>query len=71
MNKTTQKRATQVFITASILFGVIGILVILTASGPNTPDTWLNELLIKLLFADVFVLLPAFAVSVAGKYLSK
>lgn len=71
MNKSTQKRATQVFITASILFGVIGILVILTASGPNTPDTWLNELLIKLLFADVFVLLPAFAVSVAGKYLSK
>ena len=71
MNKSTQKRATQVFITASILFGVIGILVILTATGPNTPDTWLNELLIKLLFADVFVLLPAFAVSVAGKYLSK
>ncbi len=71
MNKNMQKYATQVFIGASVLFGVIGILMVFTAFGRNTPDTWLTELLIKLLFTDVFILLPAFALSVAGKYLSK
>lgn len=66
-----QKIATSVFMYASIAFGIIGISVILTSSGPDTPDTPLQELLIKLLFATVFILLPAFALSVAGKYLKK
>lgn len=39
-----QKIATKIFIYASIAFGVFGILVILTASGPNKPDSELNEL---------------------------
>lgn len=64
-----QKIATQVFIYSSILFGIIGMLVILTASGPNQPDSWINELFIKLLFVTVFVILPSFALSIAGKYL--
>lgn len=64
-----QKIATKIFIGASILFGVIGILVVITASGPDTPDTYLTEVLMKLLFATVFIILPSFALSLAGKYL--
>lgn len=67
--KTMQKIATRVFIIASVVFGIIGILVVVTAGGPDTPDSTLSEVLIRLLFADVFILLPAFALSVAGKYL--
>ena len=66
-----QKIATRVFIYASIAFGVIGILVILTGSGgPDKPDSPLFEFLMKLLGVTVFVILPSFALSVAGKYLS-
>ncbi len=64
-----QKIATKVFICASITFGVIGILVVLTASGPDKSDSAINQMLIRLLFANVFIILPAFALSVAGKYL--
>lgn len=66
-----QKIATKIFICASIVFGIIGILIVLTASGPDTPDTPLSEMLIRLLFGTVFVILPSFALSVAGKYLEK
>ena len=65
-----QKIATRVFIYASVTFGIIGILVVLTASGQNEPDSSLNELFIKLLFINVFIILPSFALSVAGKYLT-
>jgi hypothetical protein len=64
-----QKIATRVFICASITFGIIGILVVLTASGPDKPDSNLSQLLIRLLFINVFVILPSFALSLAGKYL--
>ena len=64
-----QKIATRVFIYASVTFGIIGILVVLTASGPDKPDSATSELFIRLLFINVFVILPAFALSVAGKYL--
>jgi hypothetical protein len=65
-----QKIATRIFTYASIVFGVVGILVVLTASGPNKADSALSELLIKLLFVTVFIILPSFALSVAGKYLN-
>lgn len=65
-----QKLATKVFVVASIAFGVIGILVVLTGPGPNKQDTALGQLLIRLLFLTVFIILPAFALSVAGKYLN-
>jgi hypothetical protein len=65
-----QKIATRIFIYASLVFGVIGILIVLTASGPNAPDSALSQMLIRLLFASVFVILPSFALSVAGKYLN-
>lgn len=65
-----QKIAIKIFIYASIAFGVFGILLILTASGPNKPDSELNETTIKLLFTTVFIILPSFALSIAGKYLN-
>lgn len=65
-----QKIATRIFIYASIIFGVLGILVVLTSSGPDKPDSVLSETLIKLLVITVFIILPSFALSVAGKYLN-
>jgi hypothetical protein len=65
-----QKIATRVFICASISFGIVGILLVLTAPGPDTPDTTLTHVLIRLLFISVFILLPSFALSIAGKYLN-
>ena len=65
-----QKIATRVFIYSSITFGILGILVVLTGSGPDKPDSAISELLIKLLVINVFIILPAFALSIAGKYLN-
>ncbi len=65
-----QKIATRIFICASIAFGIIGILVVITASGADTPDSHISEILIKLLFATVFIILPSFALSLASKYFS-
>ncbi len=65
-----QKIATKVFIYSSIAFGIVGILIVLTAGGPDTPDTPISEMLIRLLFATVFIILPSFALSVASKYLN-
>jgi Na+/H+ antiporter NhaA len=64
-----QKIATKIFICASIAFGILGILVVLTASGPDKQDSKLSEMLIRLLFVTVFIILPSFALSIAGKYL--
>jgi hypothetical protein len=65
-----QKIATRVFIYASITFGILGILVVLTASGPDKQDSTLSQVLIRLLFATVFIILPSFALSIAGRYLN-
>ncbi|HSW66458.1 MAG TPA: hypothetical protein VLI54_04960 [Bacillota bacterium] len=65
-----QRIATRVFICASISFGITGMLVVLTASGPDKPDSNISQILIRLLFANVFIILPAFALSIAGKYLN-
>ena len=65
-----QKIATKVFICASIVFGVLGILIVLTGSGPDRPDSALSEILLKLLVITVFIILPSFALSIAGKYLN-
>ena len=69
-NQGMQEIATRVFIIASVIFGIIGIVLVLTAPGPNTPDTTLTHVLIRLLFVDVFIILPSFALSIAGKYLN-
>jgi hypothetical protein len=65
-----QKIATKIFIYSSIVFGIIGILVVLTGSGPDAPDSNLSKIFIRLLFATVFVILPSFALSIASKYLN-
>jgi len=65
-----QKIATRIFIYASITFGILGILIVLTASGPDQPDTTLSQILIRLIFINIFIILPALALSVAGKYLN-
>jgi hypothetical protein len=65
-----QKIATRIFIYASVTFGIVGILVVLTASGPDEPDSSLSEIFIRLLFINVFIILPSFALSIAGKYLN-
>ena len=65
-----QKIATKVFIYSSLVFGVVGILAILTSSNDDSKSSDLNIALMKLLFITVFVTLPSFALSVAGKYLN-
>ncbi len=65
-----QKAATRTFICASIAFGIIGILGVLTSSENDNEGSDLNKLLMKLLAISVFVILPSFALSVAGKYLN-
>ena len=65
-----QKIATQIFIYSSIIFGIIGILVVLSGSGPDKADSRVSEILIRLLFVTVFIILPSFALSLAGKYLN-
>jgi len=66
-----QKISTSVFICASVVFGMIGLLIVFTSSGPDHMDTVWDQTLVKLLFTCVFVILPSFALSVAGKYLSE
>lgn len=66
-----QKIATKIFIYASVTFGVLGILVVLTASDRDADASDLNKLLFKLLFITVFIILPSFALSLAGKYLKR
>ena len=58
-----QKIATKIFIYASVLFGILGIINIFTQ-----PDE--DSLLFKLFISTVFVILPSFALSIAGKYLN-
>lgn len=67
-----QKIATKVFIIASLAFGIIGILFVLSLplKSDNTASDY-SHILQKLLFICVFVILPSFALSLAGKYLKK
>jgi len=65
-----QKIATKVFIYASIVFGALGILQVLTLPNKDSDASDLNRVLMRLLMATVFVILTSFALSVASKYLS-
>ncbi|MBP9667252.1 hypothetical protein KBD87_00390 [Candidatus Saccharibacteria bacterium] len=65
-----QKIATKIFILASITFGITGIILVITATGPDQADTPLTKFLTRFLMANVFVILSSFALSIAGKYLS-
>lgn len=63
-----QKIATKIFICASIAFGIIGIILAITG-GLDGEQTVLSEVLARLLQVTVFIILPSFALSIAGKYL--
>ena len=63
-----QKIATYVFIYASIAFGIIGFS--LALMGEQSDNMEPNRTLARLLMTTVFIILPSFALSVAGKYLN-
>lgn len=65
-----QKIATRVFIYSSVAFGIIGIFRVLTLSEDGGDNSDLDIILMKLLLTTVFIILPSFALSVAGKYLN-
>ena len=65
-----QKIATRIFIYASITFGVLGILMVLTGTDPDDKSHGLELIITKLFMTSVFVILTSFALSVAGKYLN-
>ena len=65
-----QKIATRVFIVASIVFGVLGIVQVLTMPESDNDMSDFNRIITRLLMATVFIILPSFAVSIAGKYLN-
>ncbi|HET7673715.1 MAG TPA: hypothetical protein VFK11_04365 [Candidatus Saccharimonadales bacterium] len=65
-----QKIATKVFIGASVVFGICGIYMVLTETDPGSGETGLSLVISKLFMVSVFVILPSFALSVAGKYLN-
>jgi hypothetical protein len=64
-----QKIATKIFISASIAFGIIGILLIWVGGSDGNNPSLLNQTLHNLLLTTVCIILPSFALSVAGKYL--
>jgi hypothetical protein len=65
-----QKIATRIFIYSSIAFGIIGIVMILVGGPDGNSNIFLNQILHELLLATVCIILPSFALSIAGKYLS-
>ena len=65
-----QKIATRVFIYASIAFGILGIIQVLTMPDNDNDMSDFNKVIMRLLMATVFIILPSFALSVAGKYLN-
>lgn len=65
-----QKIATRVFIYASLAFGLMGLIMVLTGMEPDEGNTGIELVVTKLFMASVFVILSSFALSVAGKYLN-
>ena len=64
-----QKIATKVFICASIIFGIVGIVMVFVGGPDGNNASILNQRLHQALLVTVCVILPSFALSVAGKYL--
>lgn len=65
-----QKIATRIFIVSSVIFGLVGIIMILVLPGDMDVATGAGKILHKILLADVCVILPSFALAVASKYLN-
>ena len=64
------KIATNVFIGASVMFGILGIIMVLTGMDPDDNNTGIELVITKLFMVTIFVILPSFALSVASKYLN-
>jgi hypothetical protein len=64
-----QKIATRVFMGAAVVFGILGIIQVLTMPDNDNDMSGFNRVIMRLLMATVFVILTSFALSVAGKYL--
>lgn len=64
-----QKIATRIFIGSSVAFGILGIIQILTMPDNDSDTSEFNRLIMRLLMMCVFIILPSFALSIAGKYL--
>jgi Na+/H+ antiporter NhaA len=65
-----QKIATRVFIYTSVFFGILGIIQVLTMPENDNDMSDFNRIIMRLLMATVFIILPSFALSIAGKYLN-
>jgi hypothetical protein len=65
-----QKIATRIFIYASLVFGFLGVFMVLTGTDPNENSSGFNLVITKLFISTIFVILTSFALSVAGKYLN-
>lgn len=65
-----QKIATRVFITASLVFGILGTTMVLTGLEPDGETYGIGLVISKLFMVSVFVILSSFALSVASKYLN-
>jgi hypothetical protein len=65
-----QKIATRVFIYASVVFGILGIIQVLTMPNNDNDMSSFNRVIMRLLMATVFIILPSLALSIAGKYLN-
>jgi hypothetical protein len=65
-----QKIATKIFIAASVVFGVLGIIYSITIPREDDMTSDFNQTVLILLGITVSVILSSFALSVAGKYLS-
>ena len=63
-----QKIATRIFIYASVVFGIVGLC--LALFGAENDSAVINQFLMRLLMICIFIILPSFALSIAGKYLS-
>lgn len=65
-----QKIATRIFISASVLFGILGIIMVLTGIEPDRQNSVIEQIVSKLFLTTIFIILPSFALSVASKYLN-
>jgi Na+/H+ antiporter NhaA len=65
-----QKIATRVFVYTSIVFGILGIIQVLTMPDNDNDMSDFNKIIMRLIMATVFIILPSFALSIAGKYLN-
>ena len=65
-----QKIATRVFIGSSLVFGILGVFMVLAGTDPDDNSTGLELVITRLFLISIFVILTSFALSVAGKYLN-